>query len=123
MRTIISLCAVTILAGGLAMWRAMQLPTAFGSFTGAAEVAAADLIERPADFRGKTVLVSGSVRQQCKAMGCFFSFYAGKKSLRINIEEIAMTAPKKEGHRARVEGQIVPYRDGYQLFASAVEFQ
>ena len=123
MRTIISLCAVMLVAGGLAMWRATQLPTVFGSFTGAPEVAVSDLIQRPSDFRGKSVLVRGSVRQQCKAMGCFFFFHAGEKKLRIDLEEIAMNAPMKEGHRARVEGQIVPYRDGYQLFANAVEFE
>jgi hypothetical protein len=123
MRTIMTLCAVTLLAGSLAIWRARQLPAKFGDFTGAPEAAVADLIDRPKEFLGKTVLVTGSVRQQCKAMGCFFFFRAGEKTLRVDLEEIAMNAPKKEGHAVRVEGEIVPYRDGYQLFASAVEFE
>ena len=105
------------------MWRATQLPIVFGEFTGAPEAVVADLVERPKDFTGRTVLVTGSVRQQCKAMGCFFFFHSGENRLRINIEEVAMKAPKKEGSRARVEGRLIPHRDGFELFASAVEFE
>jgi hypothetical protein len=123
MRTIISICVLTLVSGSFAVWKVAQSPTSFGKFTGAPDAPVADLVERPKDFLGKTVLVSGSVRRQCKSMGCFFFFNAGDKSLRVDLEEIAMNAPMKEGHQARVEGQIVPYRDGYQLFASAVEFQ
>ena len=34
-----------------------------------------------------------------------------------------MTAPIREGRLARVEGQMVPYGDGYQFYAGAVEFK
>ena len=54
-------------------------------------------------------------------MGCYFIFIRGKEAAR-----------RPAGHRddgadarrqtARVEGQMVPYRDGYQLYATAVEF-
>jgi hypothetical protein len=56
-------------------------------------------------------------------MGCFFFFRSGKSTLRVDLEEIAMNAPMKNGRRARAEGQMVPYGDGYQLWASAVEFE
>jgi hypothetical protein len=123
MRTIIAICVLILVVGAFALWKTARLPASFGEFSGAPEAQVADLIDRPKSFVGKTVLVTGWVRKQCKSMGCFFFFHAGDKSLRIDLEEIAMTAPMKEGHRARVEGQIVPYRDGYQLFANAVEFQ
>jgi hypothetical protein len=55
-------------------------------------------------------------------MGCFFFFHSGKQSLRVDLQEVAMTAPMREGRRARVEGQLVPYGDGFQFYASAVEF-
>ena len=100
----------------------MQAPTAFGSFSGAKKTPVELLVERPKDFIGKTVLVEGPVQQQCKAMGCFFFIPAGKNLLRVELQAIAMTAPMKEGHIARVEGQMVPFGDGYQLFASAVQF-
>ena len=123
MRTIIALCLVILAAGGIFAWRAMQLPARYGTFAGFPRVQVADLIERPKDFLGKPVSVEGTVREQCKTMGCYFSMPWGKKMLRVELQSIAMNAPKKEGRHARVEGQMVLYGDGYQLFASAVEFK
>src|SRR5438552_3151439 len=122
MRTILTLCGLILVAGGLFAWRAMRTPTHYGIFTRAPQAEVADLIERPKDFLGKTVSVQGTVREQCKTMGCYFFMLAGTKMLRVELQAIAMNAPTREGHQARVEGQIVPYGDGYQLFASAVEF-
>ena len=123
MKTILGMCAVILVAGGFLLWRSMQLPTLSGTFTGAPEVQVAALIEKPKDYLDKTVTIKGQVLQQCKAMGCFFFFAVGEKQLRVDLEKIAMNAPMREGHVARVEGQMMPFGDGYQLVASAVEFQ
>jgi hypothetical protein len=101
----------------------MQLPTRAGDFTGAPKTEVIALIERPKEYLKKTVQVEGEVQHQCKAMGCFFFFSVGDKQLRVDLEQIAMNAPMREGRPARVEGQMVPFADGYQLLASAVEFQ
>ena len=123
MRTIFALCGVILLGGGFFLWRAMQSPSIYGSFSGAPQAAVADLIHRPKDFLGKTVSVEGTISEQCKTMGCFFFFRAGGKTLRVELQDIAMNAPMREGHNAHVEGQILTYGDGYQLVASAVEFK
>jgi hypothetical protein len=123
MKAIFALCGLTLLIGAFFIWRAMQMPTLYGSFTGAPSVAVTDLVRRPKEFLGKTLTVQGRVYQQCQTMGCFFFFRAENTNLRVELKEIAMNAPMREGHEARVEGQIVPYSDGYQLFASAVEFK
>ena len=123
MRTIFALCAVILLAGGFFLWRAMQSPSVYGNFFGAPPATVADLIERPKDFLVKAVTVEGKISEQCKTMGCFFFFRAGAKTLRVELQDIAMNAPMREGHDARVEGQILTYGDGYQLVASAVEFK
>lgn len=123
MRNIFLLCLAILAIGGYFLWRSTQLPTLAGEFTGAPVVPVADLIERPKVYLNKTVLVEGEVREQCKSMGCFFFFHDGDKQLRIDLESIAMNAPMREGRQARVEGQIVPFGDGFQLFASAVEFK
>lgn len=123
MRTIFSLCGLILVVTAVFAWRSMQMPTHYGAFTGAPKADVADLIERPKTFLGRTVAVEGPVREQCKTMGCYFFLLAGTKTLRVELQEIAMKAPMREGHQARVEGQIVPYGDGYQLFASAVEFE
>jgi hypothetical protein len=123
MKTILGMCAVILLAGGFLLWKSTQLPTLSGTFTGAPEVEVSALIDTPKNYLDKTVLIRGQVLQQCKAMGCFFFFSAGEKQLRVDLEKIAMNAPMREGHVARVEGQMMPFGDGYQLVASAVEFQ
>ena len=123
MKIIFAICIAFFVAGGLVIWNALRGPDQYGAFTGAPQAEVAALVEKPADFLGKTVTVAGTVQQQCKTMGCYFYFQAGKKTLRVDLEEIAMTAPRREGHSARVEGRMMPYGDGYQLFASAVKFE
>jgi hypothetical protein len=123
MRIIFAICAVILVIGGVFAWRATQLPDNFGEFTGAQEVSVHDVVTRPEDFRGKVIVVRGSVTEQCKTMGCYFFFAAGEKKLRVELKDIAMDAPWRQGRPARVEGQIVPYGDSYELYASAVQFE
>jgi hypothetical protein len=56
-------------------------------------------------------------------MGCYFFFLSGKNLLRVDLQEIAMNAPRRNGHIARVEGQLVPFDGGHQFLASSVEFE
>ena len=123
MRVILAICLSTLIAGGLLIWNALRWPNQYGTFTGATQTETAMLIDKPTDFIGKTVTVAGTVREQCNTMGCFFYFYAGNKKLRVDLKDIAMKAPRREGHSARVEGRLEPYVEGYQLFATAVKFE
>lgn len=123
MKLIIALCTAVLIGGGVFLYRATRMPNEYGTFSGVPKVEVIDLIERPKAYLKKTVAVEGIVREQCTSMGCFFFFREGEKTLRIDIQEIAMNAPRKNGHVARVEGQMVPYGDGYQLYGSAVEFK
>jgi hypothetical protein len=123
MRTIFAICAAILMIGGVFAWRAMQPPDHFGEFAGGTEVAVEELIARPKNFTGKMILVRGIVREQCRTMGCYFFFPAKNGKLRVELKDIAMDAPMREGRPARVEGQIVPYNDEHQLYASAVAFE
>ena len=123
MRTIFALCALILTGGAVLTWRMMQMPNEYGTFTGAPFTPVQELIERPRDFQGKPVRVEGTISEQCQTMGCFFFLRSPKGNLRVDLQEIAMNAPMREGHLARVEGQLVPYGTGYQLYASAIEFQ
>jgi len=123
MKIIFALCISALVAGGVVIWNAMRPASQFGTFVGAPETEVTVLVNKPEDFLGKTVLVAGTVREQCRTMGCYFYLHEGKKTLRVDMEEIAMNAPRREGRAARVEGRIMPYGDGYQLFASAVKFE
>ena len=123
MKHILILCVITLGGGSAFVWRAVAKPSRYGSFTGAPRAEVAALVERPKEFVGKTVSVDGTITEQCKAMGCYFNFKDGGKSLRVDLQDIAMTAPMHEGKPARVEGQLVPYGEAYQLYATAVEFK
>ena len=123
MKTIFALCAAVLVAAAVLLYRQVRMPNEYGAFSAAPKAAVADLIARPKDYLKKTVAVEGVVREQCTSMGCYFFFHDGDKILRIDLQEIAMNAPRKNGRNARVEGQLVRYGDGYQLFAIAVEFQ
>jgi hypothetical protein len=122
MRIILAICVSILIAGGVVIWKATRWPGQFGTFTEAPLAEVTALVERPTEFMGKAVAVTGIVREQCKTMGCFFYLQDGNRKLRIDLEDIAMNAPRKEGHTAHVEGRIVPYGDGFQLFATAVRF-
>ncbi|HWQ55090.1 MAG TPA: hypothetical protein VN442_15490 [Bryobacteraceae bacterium] len=123
MKKIFTICALTLVVAAVFIWRTTAKPSRFGTFTGAPRAEVATLIAEPKAFLGKTVEIEGTITEQCKAMGCFFTFRSGKEGLRVDLQEVAMHAPMREGRPARVEGQMVPFNDGYQFYASAVEFQ
>lgn len=124
MKAILALCAVVLAVGSVAIYRVARPASIYGSFETAPKVEVIRLIERPKDYMKKTVAIEGIITRQCTTMGCYFFFEAGDKTLRIDIAEIAMHAPKnKNGRMARVEGRMVPYGDGHQFWASAVEFK
>jgi len=123
MKTILAICALTLLGGGAVAWRTLAGPARFGAFSSAPKTELAQVISHPKAFLGKTIELEGAISEQCKSMGCFFFFRSGRETLRVDLQDIAMKAPMKEGHLARVEGQLVPYNDGYQLSASAVEIK
>jgi hypothetical protein len=123
MKIIFILCGVILLAGGLWVYHETRMPNQYGTFTGAPPASVADLIKNPKSFMKKTVALAGVVQEQCEAAGCYFYFPDGSNSLRIDLQDILTAALQRNGHQARVEGQIVKYGDGYQLAASAIEFK
>lgn len=123
MKKILILCMLIVVAAAAAAWRAAAKPARFGSFTGAPKAEVASVISDPKAYLSRTVQIEGFVSEQCKTMGCYFFFKSGDRTLRVDLQEIAMTAPMREGRNARVEGQTVPYDGGYEFFASAVEFE
>jgi len=122
MKKIFAICAMTLAMALVFVWHVATRPRVFGTFAGASKVEVATLIADPKGHMDKLYAIEGTISEQCKSMGCYFFFKSGKEELRVDLQEVAMTAPLHEGGRARVEGQVVPYNDGYQFYASAVEF-
>lgn len=123
MKTIFGICALIVVVAAGFLWRAAARPKQFGAFSRAPRAAVEAIIANPKAYSGRVVEIEGVISEQCKAMGCYFFFRSGKETLRVDIQDIAMTAPMREGRKARVEGQTVPYNDGYEFVASAVEFE
>jgi hypothetical protein len=123
MKKILTVCALVLIAGAVLAIRAVRAPSYYGTFTDAPIAKVDDIVAKPESFLHRTVTIEGTVREQCTAMGCFFFFHSGNNTLRVDLQEIAMTAPRRDGRPTRVEGQIVPYDHGYQFLASAVKFQ
>jgi hypothetical protein len=124
MRLILALCAALLLAGGAMLYRWTRPRLVYGDFSLAPRAEVAALIARPKAYMDKTWSIEGVIRKQCTSMGCFFFFETGEGQLRVDLAEIAMNAPKdRNGRVAVVEGRMVPYGDGYQFWASAVEFK
>lgn len=123
MKTIFAICGVVLIIGGILLYRNMHEPKIFGEFINAPKVSVLEVIEHPEEFLQKTVLIEGTITDQCTSMGCYFFFHEGIKQLRVDIAPVAMTAPKgQNGKKAKVEGRTIPYDKGYQFSASAVEF-
>lgn len=124
MKAIFALCAVVLAAGAVAVYQYTRPPMSYGVFEAAPRAEVLELIKRPKDFMKKTVAIEGIITKQCTTMGCFFFFEAEGETLRVDLAEIAMYAPKnKNGRPARVEGRMVPFGEGHQFWASAVEFK
>lgn len=124
MKKILLLCGVIAVVGAVALVRALRVPTVYGTFTGAPHIEVAELIAKPKEHLHKIWAVEDIIRDQCTSMGCYFTFYAGDKPLRVELAEIAMHAPKRRnGRPSRVEGQLMPYGDSWQIVATAVEFK
>lgn len=124
MKMILALCAVVLVIGGIWTWKATRPKMLYGQFTGAPAGDIVDLAKNPKKNVGKTWSLEGIITDQCTSMGCFFFFRDKGVSLRVDLAEIAMWAPRgRNGKPVRVEGQMVPYGDGYQFWASAVEFK
>jgi hypothetical protein len=73
------------------------------------------LLERPADFEGKTVRVEGTVKAVCQHMGCWMAFApegaTDDRSLMIKVDDGVIVFPlTAKGKKAAAEGvmQRVP---------------
>jgi uncharacterized protein YdeI (BOF family) len=123
-KTILTLCTIIALAGAVFLYKTTRPKMTYGQFVGAPKAQVSELIAHPKANMSKTWAIEGTISKQCTSMGCFFFFEDNGKELRIDLAEIAMHAPKnRNGKPVKVEGQMVPYGDGYQFWASAVEFR
>jgi hypothetical protein len=89
-----------------------QQPQSFGTGVSLTEnTPLASLIERPADFEGKTVRVEGTVKEVCQHMGCWMAFAPDSapngKTLFVKVDDGVIVFPvSAKGRRAVAQGVI-----------------
>jgi hypothetical protein len=100
------------IALGLVLAGDAQQPQTFGAGVSLAEnTPLASLIERPADFEGKTVRVEGTVQAVCQHMGCWMAFATDSapngKTLFVKVDDGVIVFPvSAKGRRAVAQGVI-----------------
>lgn len=89
-----------------------QQPQTFGEGVSLTEATPlARLLDRPADFEGKTVRVEGRVAAVCAHMGCWMAFAPdgapGGRTLLVKVDDGEIVFPlSAKGRRATVQGVI-----------------
>jgi hypothetical protein len=89
-----------------------QQSQSYGSGVSLAETTPlARVIERPADFEGKTVRVEGTVTAVCMHMGCWMALTpdqsAGSRTMLIKVDDgVIVFPPSAKGRRAVAQGVI-----------------
>lgn len=67
------------------------------------------IIEKPADFEGKKVLVEGTIVDVCEMRGCWIDIAAaeGYEKIRVKVEDGVIVFPMEaKGKTALVEGEV-----------------
>ncbi len=70
-------------------------------------VSTGDLLAKPGDFEGKTILVKGSVVDVCQKMGCWMVITDGENSLRVTTKAHGFYVRKDgAGSSAMIQGTL-----------------
>ena len=78
------------------------------------------ILETPADYVGKKVLVQGEVVEVCEKKGCWMDLKTGEEEIQVKVEDDVIIFPvSAKGKTALVEG-VVEERDmtAEQVFAA-----
>ena len=103
--------ASSMLVLGLSATAFAQQPQTFGSGVSREDrTPLVRVIERPADFEGKTIRVEGTVTAVCMHMGCWMALsdtVSGTRTLLIKVDDgVIVFPPRAKGRRAVAEGVV-----------------
>jgi hypothetical protein len=82
-----------------------------------------DILNKSADYVGKTVMIEGKITQECGS-GCWFNLADESGIIYIDIAPSNLTIPQKVGSKARVTGVVTINKSSNStyLVGSKVEF-
>ena len=84
----------------------------------------ARLLDKPADFQGKTIRVEGVVTEVCQEMGCWMALAADAKSgktvlIQVEHDGVIVFPVTAKGHRAAAQGVVERIEGGEGQEAAA----
>ncbi|TBR19165.1 DUF4920 domain-containing protein [bacterium] len=87
---------------------AQAAPQSFGgAVTLTDPVPLADALAKPDDFKGKEILLEGTVKSVCKKKGCWLVLDDGQRDLRITFKDYGFFVPKDiAGKKVRAQGLL-----------------
>lgn len=66
-----------------------------------------DALNKPDDYKGKEILLEGTVKSVCKKKGCWLVLDDGEKDLRITFKDYGFFVPKDvAGKKLRAQGLL-----------------
>ena len=80
------------------------------------------MLENPADYVDKTVLIEGKIKEVCPA-GCWFFANDDFGELYVNIGPAGFAIPNKMGHKVKIEGEIINHKGTMMLMGKGVEIK
>lgn len=67
-----------------------------------------DALNRPDDYKGKEIVLEGTVKSVCKKKGCWMVLDDGEKDLRITFKDYGFFVPKDvAGKKVRAQGLLL----------------
>ncbi|TPW21721.1 MAG: hypothetical protein FD126_400 [Elusimicrobia bacterium] len=83
-------------------------PQSFGApLTLEAPVPLSDALAKPDDYKGKEILLEGTVKSVCKKKGCWLVLDDGERDLRITFKDYGFFVPKDiAGKKVRAQGLL-----------------
>ena len=124
MKKILALCGIIVLIEvGYLVWRVSK-PEHYGrAFAGAPPIELRELASNPDKYTNVEVTVSGKIVRQCPSAGCWFYLEdANKSQVRVEMDGVISTLPRRVGHKATAEGRLAKVGDEYKLFGEGVQF-
>ena len=82
------------------------------------------IIEKPADFEGKTVLVEGTIVDVCEMRGCWIDIAAaeGYDKIRVKVEDGVIVFPMEaKGKKVTVEGEVYVVTPAHECSGDCAE--
>jgi hypothetical protein len=123
MKGILVLCAILLMAGGIALYVNFTRSDHFGAPLAVARITPlAEALATGTDLSGD-VRVQGKIVRQCPSAGCWFFLDDGAgRQVRVELGHLGTNFPQRVGRTAEVEGRLLKSGSDFELVGNGVIF-